>query len=186
MNFVYTFAKETQTKQKSSVTALNHGGGEFSVQDDTFAKEGTAYHEALKILDFESIKNEEDVKNQLNAKNFDKNMLELVNFSTIFENIKTIQQFIKNKKIIKEESFSMRLPQGEDAFLVQGTVDLFLKGDKNILIDYKYTREKDENKLLERYAKQLDLYKKAIEESENIKIDEVYLLSLKNRKIIKY
>ena len=40
--------------------------------------------------------------------------------------------------------------------------------------------------LLKRYQKQLELYKKAVEESENIVVDEVYLISLKNKKIIKY
>ena len=69
---------------------------------------------------------------------------------------------------------------------MQGTIDLYLKGEKNILIDYKFTRETDEKKLILRYKTQLDLYKQAIEQAEKINIDEIYLISLKNSKIIKY
>ena len=80
----------------------------------------------------------------------------------------------------------MRVNSQNSSYLVQGTVDLYLKGDKNILIDYKYTRERDEKTLINRYEKQLLLYKSAIENAENINIDEIYLISLKNKKIIKY
>ena len=51
-------------------------------------------------------------------------------------------------------------------------------------IDYKFTRENDENILKNRYKMQLLLYKQAIEKAENIKIDKVYLISLLNKKII--
>ena len=97
------------------------------------------------------------------------------------ENICLIKPLILNKKIFKEKQFVLRLENNQ---LVQGVVDLFAMGDENILIDYKFTRENDENILKNRYKMQLLLYKQAIEKAKNIKIDKVYLISLLNKKII--
>ena len=69
---------------------------------------------------------------------------------------------------------------------MQGIIDLFATGEENILIDYKFTREKDENILKNRYKEQIMLYKEAIEKAENIKINKIYLLSLLNKKIINF
>lgn len=186
LNFEYPFLAQTQVKQKTSVTELASQGHEFTASQTSFAEEGTAYHEALKILDFESIKKVDDVKIQLEKSKFDENYLKIVDFNTIFANILLIKPFIKNKKIIKEKEFTMAIADGADKVLVQGTIDLYLKGEKNILIDYKFTRESDEKKLIARYGKQLDLYAEAIEKAEKNKIDEIYLISLKNNKIISY
>ena len=68
--------------------------------------------------------------------------------------------------------------------LVQGIVDLFALGKTNILVDYKYTGQKNPEKTLEKYSAQLDLYTKAIEKAFGIKIAKKYLLSLKNAQII--
>ena len=68
--------------------------------------------------------------------------------------------------------------------MVQGIVDLFAFGEKNILIDYKYTNLTDEKRLKEKYFMQLKLYKKAIEKCFDIKINEIFLLSLKYGQII--
>ena len=181
--FVYPFEVQTQTKQKTSVTELSSVGKEFVGIDPIFSETGTAYHEALKTIDFEKVENREDVKNQLINKKFDKNLINLINFDLIFENIKIIQPLIKNKKIFKEKQFVLKLDNGQ---LVQGIIDLFAIGEKNILIDYKFTKEKDENTLKNRYFTQLMLYKNAIEKAENIKINNVYLISLLNKKIITY
>ena len=108
-------------------------------------------------------------------------MKKLIDFNLIFENICLIKPLILNKKIFKEKQFVLRLENNQ---LVQGVVDLFAMGDENILIDYKFTRENDENILKNRYKMQLLLYKQAIEKAENIKIDKVYLISLLNKKII--
>ena len=37
----------------------------------------------------------------------------------------------------------------------------------------------------ERYAKQLELYRQALEKGFDVKIDKIYLLSLKNANLIK-
>lgn len=186
LNFVYPFESQTKIKQKTSVTALASKNQSFNSAQSSFAEEGTAYHEALKIIDFDKVENSADVQNQLISQKFNENYLKIVDFNVIFENIKLIKPFIKDKKIIKEKEFTMAVDDCGDRVLVQGTVDLYLKGEKNILIDYKFTRENDEKKLIERYGKQLDLYARAIENAEKITLDEIYLISLKNHKIISY
>lgn len=186
LEFEYPYFADTTSKQKASVTELAHSGEKFVSLDSAFAEEGTAYHEALKIIDFEKTQNIEDIKNQLNAQKFPEKYAKLIDLSLIFENIKLIKPLLENKKIIKEKDFTMRINSENSSYLVQGTVDLYLKGDKNILVDYKYTRENNEKILINRYEKQLLLYKSAIEKAENIKIHEIYLISLKNKKIIKY
>ena len=70
--------------------------------------------------------------------------------------------------------------------IIQGIIDLFSLGEKNILIDYKFSSIKDEERLLKHYKKQLDLYAIAVEKAFDIKLDEIYLLSLANAKLIKY
>ena len=133
------------------------------------------------MYSFDKVEKASDIENQLNFKKFDENMKKLIDFNLIFENICLIKPLILNKKIFKEKQFVLRLENNQ---LVQGVVDLFAMGDENILIDYKFTRENDENILKNRYKMQLLLYKQAIEKAENIKIDKVYLISLLNKKII--
>lgn len=181
LDFVYPFEQDTLTKQKSSVTELSSAGKEFAAASTSFSETGTAYHEALKVLDFDKVEKASDIENQLNFKKFDENMKKLIDFNLIFENICLIKPLVLNKKIFKEKQFVLRLENNQ---LVQGVVDLFAMGDENILIDYKFTRENDENILKNRYKMQLLLYKQAIEKAENIKIDKVYLISLLNKKII--
>ena len=76
--------------------------------------------------------------------------------------------------------------ESDEKVIVQGVIDLFALGEKNILIDYKFTSIQDKDRLLSRYKKQLKLYADAVEKGFNIKLDEIYLLSLANGEIIKY
>ena len=48
-----------------------------------------------------------------------------------------------------------------------------------ILLDYKtdYVENKNENVLKEKYKVQLELYKKALEEALNKKVDRIYIYS---------
>ena len=55
----------------------------------------------------------------------------------------------------------------------------------NILIDYKYTNISSDEKIIQKYKKQLFAYKFAIEKSIGKQIDEIYILNLKKIKIIK-
>ena len=183
VDFQYPYEEETHIKQKTSVSELSFETSKHSNLDTSFSETGTAYHEALKILDFSLVNTSDDVVKQFNEKKFDENMQKLIDINIVYENIKLLKPIIYNKKIFKEKPFVLKL---ENKQLVQGIVDLLATGDENILIDYKFTREKDENVLKNRYKEQIMLYKEAIEKAENIKINKIFLVSLLNKKIINF
>ena len=59
---------------------------------------------------------------------------------------------------------------------MQGVIDLFINGDKKVLVDFKYSGL-DDKKLAEKYKTQLYLYKSAIESAVSAKIDRVVIYS---------
>lgn len=71
----------------------------------------------------------------------------------------------------------------DDKVLVQGIVDLFIDGEKKLIVDFKYSALKDVE-MMKKYKKQLYLYKTAIESADCVKIDKVLLYSFKTKKII--
>ena len=73
---------------------------------------------------------------------------------------------------------------------MQGVIDLYFINKENelILLDYKtdYVEQGKEEELLEKYADQLKIYKKALEESLNRKVDKVYIYSVYLNKACQY
>ena len=67
----------------------------------------------------------------------------------------------------------------KDEILIQGIIDLFYinEQDELILVDYKTDYVKDEEELLEKYNKQLELYEMALEQSLNKKVSKIYIYS---------
>ena len=99
------------------------------------------------------------------------------------------------KEIYKEKPFYINVPaseiyeeSSEENILVQGIIDLYYidKNDKLILLDYKtdYVESGNEQQLILKYNKQLELYKKALEESLHKKVDKIYIYSVYLEKAI--
>ena len=93
------------------------------------------------------------------------------------------------KKVYKERPFFINIPAREiydedveEEILVQGIIDLYYINQKDeiILVDYKtdYVENGKESKLVEKYISQLELYKKALEESLQRKVDKTYIYSV--------
>ena len=65
--------------------------------------------------------------------------------------------------------------------LKNAKIDLYYitKNDELVLLDYKtdFVENNNENNLIEKYKIQLEIYKKALEESLNKKVDKVYIYS---------
>ena len=155
---------------------------------------GNAFHEALKVLDFDQINNPADISNQREflLKNIGEEYVNLLDFDLLYKNISLIKNVLKGQKAIKERKFIMQaslseseIAQGWEDVIVQGIVDLMSIGERNILIDYKFTSQQDDKKLVEKYEKQIKLYSLAIEKAFGRKVDEKYLLSLKQAKLIR-
>ena len=113
----------------------------------------------------------------------------------LYKDILTMKQFcggkvFKEKEFIMKDALNFLIEEGEisDKVMVQGVVDFFAiqKDGKVVLVDYKYSNEKNSEKLKNRYKLQLKLYKNAIENGFSIKVDEIYLLNIKYNLLIKY
>ena len=103
--------------------------------------------------------------------------------SDIWDELKTA------KEIYQEKPFYINVPAKqiyeqdiEENILVQGIIDLYYidKDDKLVLLDYKtdYVENGKESELVEKYRKQLDLYKEALEQALNRKVDRVFIYSV--------
>ena len=110
----------------------------------------------------------------------------------IYNTITILKDLCSDSTILKEQFFMMKVPHCEvtnsnikDDILIQGIVDLIILGEKNIIVDYKLTSTKSTKVLVDRYKRQILLYKKATELALGKKVDECYLLSLRDFKLIK-
>jgi ATP-dependent helicase/nuclease subunit A len=101
---------------------------------------------------------------------------------------------LKNaKEIYKEQPFYINLTSDEifknglkDNILVQGIIDLYFINKENqvVLVDYKTDYVTNENELKEKYKVQLQIYKKALEQSLNKKVEKCYIYSVYLEKLI--
>lgn len=119
-----------------------------------------------------------------------------VNKIYAFTKSEIFQQLRKAKKVYKEQPFYINVPASmiyeediKEKILVQGIIDLYYitEDNKIILVDYKtdYVPEGKEDILKEKYQKQLELYKIAIEEAVKRKVDNIYIYSTHLEKSIK-
>ena len=116
----------------------------------------------------------------IEAENIDANKILNFTKSNLWKDVQ------KAKLVEREKAFYITIPIKEiyendidEDMLVQGIIDLYYinEEDELILVDYKtdYIQEKEE--LTEKYSKQLDLYKRALEEALNKKVSKVYIYS---------
>ncbi len=90
------------------------------------------------------------------------------------------RRLLKSECIHREWAFNLRL--NRDPFmLVQGVVDCcFLEDGAWVLIDYKTDYVQDEQAVFARYAPQLQLYRRALEEITGIPVKEAVLFLLRS------
>ncbi len=103
--------------------------------------------------------------------------------SKIWEEMKTA------KEVYKEKPFYINLPassiyneETDENLLVQGIIDLYYINKENdlVLVDYKtdYVEKGHENELKQKYFKQLELYKNALEQALHKPVKKVYIYSV--------
>ena len=99
------------------------------------------------------------------------------------------KQLKQAKKVYRERPFFIHIPAKEiynedieDKLLVQGIIDLYYinQQDEIILVDYKtdYVEKGKEEELIEKYKEQLNMYKRALEETLKQKVSKVYIYSV--------
>ena len=93
------------------------------------------------------------------------------------------------KEIYQEKPFYINVPAREiyeqdikENILVQGIIDLYYidKDDNLVLLDYKtdYVENGKEVELIDKYRKQLELYKKALEGALCRNVSKIYIYSV--------
>ena len=166
----------------------------------TGAEKGTLMHLCIQKMDEKKDYNQNEIKElieglvqkdiitAIQAENIDITKLLKYVDSPLWQELK------EAKEIHKEEPFYINIPVNEiydiknkeENILVQGIIDLYYinKNDKLILVDFKTDFIHNENELINKYIKQLLLYKKALENSLNKKVDKMGFYSLYLNKFI--
>ncbi len=161
----------------------------------TSAQRGTLVHLCLQKLD-EKIEYSINTIKDLICKLVEKQIItqkeaDAISEYKILEFTKSaIWQDLKGaKKIEKEKPFYISIPAKElykqdleEDVLVQGIIDLYYINQNNelVLVDYKtdYVEKGKEQELIEKYQKQLELYKNALENALNRKVNKAYIYSV--------
>ena len=161
----------------------------------TGAQKGTLIHLCLQKLDYKQEYDLEKIKNFLQSlcekEIINQKELENINPYKILEFTKSeIYAECKNaKELYKERPFYINIPAseiyGEDTeseILVQGIIDLYYinENDELVLVDYKtdYVEKGNENELIKKYEKQLELYQRALELAAKRKVSKKYIYSV--------
>ena len=160
----------------------------------TNAQIGTLMHLCIQKLDEKREYSYEDFENMINkmvkdeiityqeAQKININKLLSYTKSDLYNNLK------KAKEIHKEQPFYINIPANEiydvnieENILVQGVIDLYYidENDNIILVDFKtdYVKQ-NEQELIEKYKKQLLIYKMAIEEALQKEVYKTYIYSI--------
>ena len=160
----------------------------------TPAEKGTIMHLCLQKLNYKEEYNLEKLKNMVNNLVNKEIILpkeaESVNYNKILAFLSSnIWKEMQTAKVVEQEkAFYLNLKaneiyqnDAEDEILVQGIIDLYYitNNDELVLVDYKtdYVENNNEQSLEDKYNIQLEIYKKALEESLNRKVDKVYIYS---------
>ena len=159
---------------------------------------GTAYHEVLAAADFSADPWPGQVAAQLEtmvkcdriqkdeADSVDPGRIERFLKSDLASRMRSAH---RAGKLWREQPFVIGMRgdeirddwSGEETVLIQGIIDAFFIEDEHIiLIDYKTDRAKpgDEQSLVNRYRKQFELYRSALEKLLGRKVTEGWLYSL--------
>lgn len=161
----------------------------------TASKKGTIMHLFLQKLDLKKTYSKDELENlkqELIAKNIiseeEANSINLFKIQN-FLNSKLAEKLKQAKIIEKEKAFCIKI-LAKDVFedakdenlLVQGIIDLYaiFEDGKIVLVDYKtdYVEPGNEAVLIKKYQNQLKIYKQALEEALDKKVEETYIYSL--------
>lgn len=178
----YAFANSVNLPVKSSASALMRMAEDeayyrprelFTGEEETGAERGIAYHRFLELCDF-SVKDivgiTAELKEFLDSGRISRGQFDILDANHIKKILcSPVFEGLAEGVVYREREFLCRLPANEvldtdarDGILLQGAIDLLAQTDRGYrIIDYKYSSKSDE-RLKDRYSRQLALYKKAV------------------------
>ncbi len=203
----YSFDLSTKIPTKTSVTKIKQEAQEEVVkvsfpvpkftrkEEDvqlTPAQKGTLLHLCMQKLDENQDYDLEKIKQLINNL-IQKEMISLKEAKNInerailkFTQSKIWQEIRQAKEVHKEKPFYINLgakeiyqEEVEESVLVQGIIDLYYirKNDDLILVDYKTDFVTTPQALINKYQKQLELYKRALEDALGKKVKTTWIYS---------
>ena len=207
-DYVYPHEAAANLAYKNTVTKLvaeheQHGVLTLSAprqfrlsesEDATGVETGNAYHHAMEEIDY-SLRTKAEIEKYLSQK-LSADELKLVDSGKIEKCLHSISDFISASdgyKLYREQRFYMLKPYNQivkkvsisDKILVQGTIDLLVQNDDQlVLIDFKTTRARTEVELLDKYRIQLYAYKLAAESALNCAVTKIFIYSFCFDKLI--
>ncbi len=197
----YKYAKQTTEEVKYTVTALTEDEEKQKLDsfDDQESERirltGVAYHAVLERLDFRFVEPGDIcalIRSMVLEGEISEEIACEIDAVRLSEMLKMpIFDYARNGIVEKEKSFMLYLPAtdvvegslSQDRVLVQGVIDLIIRGDRNILVDYKYSSLSGDM-LKAKYQKQVEIYRMAVERLMKIKIDKTIIIALKSGKTI--
>lgn len=204
-NYLIDVEKDEKNKEKVQENSLPKPQFLRKEDDDkiTSAQKGTLVHLCLQKLNEKqeyTLQEIKDLINELELKQIitDKESRSISTYKILAFTKSTIWKELRKAKVVeKEKPFYINIPakeiynqEIEEDILVQGIIDLYyINGnDELVLVDYKtdYVEKGKEEELLNKYRKQIDLYKRALESALNRKVDKVYIYSVYLEKEIEY
>ena len=204
-NYLIDVGKDEENKEKVQENSLPKPQFLRKEDDDkiTSAQKGTLVHLCLQKLNEKqeyTLQEIKDLINELELKQIitNKEARSISTYKILAFTKSTIWKELRKAKVVeKEKPFYINIPakeiynqEIEEDILVQGIIDLYyINGnDELVLVDYKtdYVEKGKDEELLNKYRKQLDLYKRALESALNRKVDKVYIYSVYLEKEIEY
>lgn len=205
INFNYSHKNSINLCQKNTVSSLAFEQNEYSskiTSPKRFEKSeheaseiaandlGTLYHLIFEKIDFSKHYNLEQINHEILDILGEENAA-LISSENVLKIVQLLNPYLCGK-VFREKEFIAKIRQNEiveggecDDLIVQGKIDLLVLGEKNYIFDYKITKINDENTLINKYKKQLALYKLAVEKATNKTIDEVYVVDVNRTRLIK-
>ncbi len=167
----------------------------------TGTEKGTVIHSILQHADFAALAAdpEEEIKRAVRNGFITEKQAEQtdVSYLTAFTGSEIFRRAAASPRVEREKKFLVRicdLDTGREEFsrysgsdsMVQGIIDMYFEEDDGlVLVDYKTDSVSDISVLAENYSLQLALYRAALEITENRKVKETYIYSLKLSKAVK-
>lgn len=165
------------------------------VKKEKGAALGTLIHKVMELAVFERTRGEaelrvlvEELVNTGRMLREEANLLDLKRLGRFFESglAKRLRDAEIRRGLYKEHQFIMGVKakdihekfQSEEIVLVQGVIDAYFEEtDGLVLVDYKSDAGVTEEKLISRYSRQLEYYRKALEQLTGKKVKESILYS---------
>jgi ATP-dependent helicase/nuclease subunit A len=173
--------------------------GEKEVEEFSATSYGTAMHRALEGLDMSVVYDEETLRNaikEMNERGFlsddeakslqifdllkylNSDIGRLVHKASLEGRLLREQNFVFSERIDKLFAGLSEDELSDQEVLVQGEIDCLVVGDDGVIvIDYKTDRVSDEQELLNRYSRQLQIYGEAASRTFGREIDKLYIYS---------